>query len=147
VAGAQTRRSHGGRADTTTGPTRRDELEERRRRNERDDPIRRAYEAGFRGDDPAEHRTSDETAGYYDQGARDRRRQDRRASVGEARDRGVSLANDGAGYVLLDGGIPRVKAWLAAKFINKTADAPERNIHAGQPGTLHEAYTTPRSGE
>lgn len=115
------------------GATARDLAEERRRRRDRDAPIERAYNAGLRGEDPAEFRTSDELAGYYQQGRRDARTQARRGRrdelVGAATGKAGSLASDGAGFLLglfayallanfLRHGTRGVTGWLRAKFIN-----------------------------
>lgn len=144
MPGLQTRGSRtAGKADTSGGgkPTASDERADRARRRQRDAPLQRAFEAGRRGDDPAEFQTDDELAGYYDEGrsfARTEARAGRRAARGEqlrsqAGAAGASagrLANDGAGFLLglfayallanyLRHGIPGVKGWLAAKFLNQ----------------------------
>jgi hypothetical protein len=133
VPGAQTRRSSGGRADTSSTKPTAGDSEDRRRRRDRDAPLEDAYNAGVAGDDPAPHRLSDDTWQQYRDGRRAGRSQRRRESVGgavsQATTKGVSVAKDGAGFVLgaiafalfsayLDGGSKRARKWIAAKFIN-----------------------------
>jgi hypothetical protein len=117
----------------------------RRRRQEardRDRPLAEAYEAGRSGgtrpDDP-------ELAGYFDDGAKEAKRSRKAAEVDAAKPTatgpalgktGARLADDGAGFFVglfayavlvnyLRGGVPGAKAWLAAKFLNRTGGAGE----------------------
>lgn len=151
MAGQQTRGRRSDFADTDGKPTKSDEVARRRERRGRDAPLEAAYQAGYRGDDPAEHQVSDEVYGYYEDGAAARKAEDRVERRGEipsritssapARKAG-SLAADGAGFLLglfayallsayLGGGTKGVRAWLAAKFLNRTsADAAKAKAPA-----------------
>lgn len=138
--GQQTRGSRrAGQADTSSG---RETSTERRQRQraarERDEPFQAAYEAGRRGDDPAEFQTDDRLWATYQDGqsaarqeARGQRREQLTSSAGA---KAGSLANDGAGFLLglfayallanyLRNGVPGVKGWLAAKFLNRPMDS------------------------
>lgn len=104
----------------------------------RDAPLEAAYNAGRRGDDPAEYQSSDELWSYYQDGARAAKAEQRSARVdklqGQAGAKAGTVANDGAGFLLgllayalmanyLRGGTPAVRAWLAAKFLNRAGSA------------------------
>jgi hypothetical protein len=130
VAGQQTRGRRRGTADTSGTATASDLAEERRARRGRDAPLERAYNAGRRGDDPAEFQTDDELYGYYQDGRSAARAESRSERIGSVRERGGSVANDGAGIILglvgyallvnyLQGGVAGTRAWLAAKFLNR----------------------------
>lgn len=146
MPGQQTR---GRRYDIDTGgkPTATDERNRHRERRkaakERDAPYEAAYEAGRRGDDPAEYQTSDQLwATYQDgqqaakaeqrQGRRDSRREHLGGQLAAGGAKASSVANDGAGVLLgfvayallvnwLRHGPAGTKGWLAAKFLNRPA--------------------------
>lgn len=114
----------------------------------RDAPLEDAYNAGLRGDDPAPFRTSDELYGYYQDGQRAGRQQSRQSRVdqlrGDVGTRAGSAASDGAGFVLgligyallanyLRGGTPQVRAWFAAKFLNRTSSTGARVAKPSSP--------------
>lgn len=134
MAGAQTRRSHGGRADRIDRGA--GDADDARRRRDRDEPIERAYKAGYSGGDRAEHETSDELAQHYDDGAQARKDEDRAAArqarADQVKGKGLDVAQNGAGFILglfayallvnyLAGGVKGSRAWLAAKFLNRTS--------------------------
>jgi hypothetical protein len=139
--------------DEDTSPRSSDRRAQRREASERDEPLKRAYEAGRRGDDPAEFQTSDDLFAVYEDGqraAKDDKRGERREELrGKAGAKAGSVASDGAGFVLgllayavlanyLRGGVPAVKAWFAAKFLNNvagqaTAQKPATPATPGQP--------------
>lgn len=144
MAGQQTRGARrSGNVDTSGRPTKSDERARRQAARGRDAPLEAAYKAGQTGQDRHEALSllasdSDysvqDLEGYFDSGASDARGASRRARLegagAKAADKGLSVANDGAGvllgvliYALLFGylrcGMPGVKGWLSAKFINK----------------------------
>lgn len=139
MAGLQTRGSrYSGKADRTSGERESDKRERRARDRESSAPFEAAYNAGLRGDDPAEFQTDDRLAGAYEDGAKAAKgqaRQDRTDKVrGDVGAKAGSMANDGAGFVLgligyailvnyLRAGVPGVRAWTAAKFLNRTSGA------------------------
>lgn len=141
--GQQTRGSRtAGKADTSDGAERTSDRRARRAKaTERDKPLEDAYNAGRRGDDPAEWQTSDELYGYYQDGAKAARAETRGARVSQLRGDAVGKAGgaaaDGAGFVLgliayallanfLRGGKPAVRDWFAAKFLNETRSSDGR---------------------
>lgn len=139
MAGLQTRGSRtAGKANTGDSSELPSDARARRSAaNQRDAPLERAYNAGRRGDDPAEYQTSDELYGYYQDGAKAAKAEGRQARGdqlrGQAAGKAGSAASDGAGFLLgligyallanyLRGGRSAVRAWLAAKFLNRTHD-------------------------
>lgn len=133
MAGLQTKGSRtAGKAATGDGRIlESDRREMRHAARQRDEPLERAYNAGRRGDDPAEFQTDDELWGYYQDGAKAARGERRQERTGAAIGKAGATANDGAGFLLgligyaimaayLRGGVGGVRAWFAAKFLNHT---------------------------
>lgn len=148
MAGQQTRGRTSGRAISDGRELASDRRARRKAASERDRPLEQAYNAGLRGEDPAQFQVSDELYGYYQDGQRAAKAQ-ARAERGEqlrgaAGARAGSAASDGAGFVLgliayailanyLRGGVPAVRAWFAAKFLNKTGAGAARPSPVGAP--------------
>jgi hypothetical protein len=150
VAGRQTRGPRGGDALDVGGERSTDVRARRAASRERDAPLEAAYKAGQRGDDPAEYQTSDELYGYYQDGAKAAKgeaRQERGDQLrGDVAGKAGSVANDGAGFILgligyallanyLSGGVPGVKAWFEAKFLNRVSggDVAAKPTAAAKP--------------
>jgi hypothetical protein len=123
--------------DTSGAPTRSDLRDLHQAGRQRDEPLERAYNAGRRGDDPAEYQTDDELWGYYQDGAKASKAEQRQARTADLRSsagaKAGSVASDGAGFLLgligyallynyLRWGSSGVRAWLSAKFLNNTSD-------------------------
>lgn len=168
MAGAQTRGTRGGRADTTGGATTRDLADQRRARRDRDAPHEAAWKAGYSGGDRGDFETDDRLADQYDAGAAFRsdedRRQARGARVQQLRSGPVAsaggAANQGAGILLglfayallvnyLQGGVKGTKAWLSAKFLNRPtggAAKPRTPIKAATPTANTAVPARPAAG-
>jgi hypothetical protein len=154
VAGQQTRGSRTRFVEDGGRGTKSDIADMRRRAGQRDAPLQRAFDAGRRGDDPAEFQTSDELAGYYQDGQRAAKAERRAELPGKVAGskpvaKATDLAGEGAGVLLglfayallvsyLQSGTAGVRAWLSAKFLNRpTGDAavPRKPSAPAKPGS------------